>query len=293
MRRFVLSFFACFAFVLAPVFAQSQPPEELFVPILINGLVDESWHYQTLFRFLEVSGTTASPVITVQLDAFDSSGKRIVNDQLFCPPPVATLEPFRVSLPGLGSIHFGTKGFIQPYHPAPGIVDGWVRLNVKGPGKLEATAEILQVDAIPAGCPPVICMRPSGVYRSDAVVRAVKPAKVFHAATVITPFRHTGFSIVNPSETESAHVSVVLIQADGLLLQSGRLTIPPLQKQSGFAWEWVNTLPPVNIGIPSSPMPTDFYGSAQIVSDIPIVVGALQVLLPEGKLVTAVVTPEP
>ncbi len=293
MRCWIVSFLACGVFILAPVFAQSEQPEELFVPILINGLVDESWHYQTVFRFVELSGTAASPAVTVQVDAFDNSGKKIINDQLFCPPPVATLEPFRVSLAGSGSIHLGTKGFIQPYQPAPGVVDGWARLTVTGPGKVQATAEVLQVDAVPSGCPPVICSRPSALYKSDAVVNVVKPAKVFRAAAVITPYRHTAFSVVNPSETESAHVTLELLQADGTQLQRGGLTIPPMQRHSAFAWEWA-TLVPAVVGVPQIvPMPDNFYGSARIVSDVRVVVGALQVLLPEGKLVTAVVTAEP
>ncbi len=293
MRRWLPSLVSCFAFLLAPIFAQSEAPEELFVPILINGLVDESWHYQTIFRFVELSGTTASPAVSVQVDAFDNAGKRIVGDQLFCPPPVASLEPFRVSLAGLGSIHFGTKGFIQLYEPEPGIIDGWARLTVTGPGKVQATAEVLQVDTLPSGCPPVICARPSGLYKSDAVVNAVKPAKVFRAAAVITPYRHTAFSVVNPSEKDSAHVFFELLKDDGTVLHGGALTIPPMQRRSAFAWEWA-TLPPVLIGIPQiRPMPDNFYGSARIESDVPVVVGALQVLLPEGRLVTAVVTPEP
>ena len=76
-------------------------------------------------------------------------------------------------------------------------------------------------------------------------------------------------------------------------LQRGySVDIPPMQRHSAFAWEWVHPSPSPAIGIPR-PVPDDFYGSARIVSDVPIVVGALQVLLPEGKLVSAVVTPEP
>jgi hypothetical protein len=293
MRRWLLSL-VCLGCLLDTVFAQSEAPEELFVPILINGLVGESWHYQTVFRFVELSGTTASPAVVVQVETFDNSGKPIFHDELFCPPPVASLEPLRISLAGSGSAHFGTKGFIQPYDPGPGVIDGWVRLTVTGPGDLQATAEVLQVATIPSGCPPVICARPSPVYRSDALVNAIRPARRFRAAVVITPFRHTAFSVVNPSETKSARVSFELLRPDGSLLRGGALTIPPRERRSAFSWEWA-MLPPISIvgfsqyGV----MPSDFYGSARIESDVPVAVAALQVLLPEGRLVTATVTAEP
>jgi len=288
MRRFVLLVFACFALIVAPVFAQSEPPEELFVTILVNGLVDESWHYQTLFRFVELSGTTASPAVVVQIDPYDNSGKPINHDSLFCPPAIPTLDPLQLSLPGLGSVHLGTKGFIQPYEPKPGVFDGWARVTVTGPGKILGTAEILQVSGVPVGCPPVICLRPSGIYNSDAVVYLVKAAKAFRAPAVISPYRHTAFSVVNPSKTETAHVCLQLYQTEGTLLAQSEITsIPPLQRRSFFAREWTALDAPQN-----SPFKDSFYGSARIFSDVPIAVGALQILLPEGKLVTAVVTPE-
>lgn len=288
MRRFVLSFLACLAVIVVPVFAQSEPPEELFVPILVNGLVDESRHYQTTFRFVELSGTTASPAVVVQIDAYDNSGKPITQD-LFCPSAIPTLNPLELSLPSLGSVHYGTKGFIQPDEPQPGVLDGWARITVTGPGKILATAEVLQVNGVPDGCPPVTPLRPSDVYSSDAVLYPVKPAKAFRSAAVITPYRHTAFSVVNPSKTETAHVCLQLYQTGGALQAQSEITsIPPLQRRSFFAKEWTPPDQPENL-----PFKESFYGSARIFSDLPIAVGALQVLLPEGKLVTAVVTPEP
>jgi hypothetical protein len=292
MSRWLLSLAGCVAFVLVPVCAESSSPEELFVPILINGRFEESRHYQTIFRFLEFSGTTASPAVSVQVDAFDNSGAPIHNDQLFCPPALPLPGPLQVSLAGQGSTHFGTKGFIQLYEPGPGAINGWVRLRVNGPGRLLATAEVLQVDAAPSGCPAVVCSRPSQLYRSDAVVHAVKPAKAFRAAAVVTSYRHTAFAVVNPSETDTAHVSLQLLRPDGTVLQAGEdLAIAPMKRVSAFAWEWA-TVPQALLHV-HWPEPDNFYGSARIVSDVPVVVGALQVLFPESKVVSASVTPEP
>jgi len=284
----------CSTVFLAPTLAQSQAPEELFVPVLINGVVGESSHYQTVFRFMELSGTTASPAVVVTLDAYRNDGKQIPPYLLFCPVSgVPEIQPYPVpvSLPGWGSVHLGTAGEVLGLYGAVYFIDGWARLSVKGPGRVQATAEVFEVAGPPGGCPPIICNRPSDLYTSDAVVQAVKPAKVWRAATVITSYRHTAFSVVNPSATESAHVLFGLYSPDGREFQGGGLTIPPMQRRSAFAWEWATF--PLPLGFEPRLMPDDFYGSARIVSDVPVAVGGLQVLLPEGKLVSAVVTAEP
>jgi len=121
----------------------------------------------------------------------------------------------------------------------------------------------------------------------------MKPAKIFRAATVITPYRETAFSVVNPSAIDTAHVFIELLRNDGSLLERGlEVDIPPMQRYSAFAWEWADTSLSGAIGVPVL-VPDSFYGSARIVSDVPVVVGALQVLFPEGKLVSTLVTPEP
>ncbi len=99
--------------------------------------------------------------------------------------------------------------------------------------------------------------------------------------------------MVNPSATNTANVSIELLHHDGSLLQRGLpVDVPPMHRRSRFAWEWADTSVSGAIGIPV-PVPDDFYGSARIISDVPVAVGALQVLQPEGKLVSASVTPEP
>lgn len=274
--------------------AQEESTKELFVPIMVNGMVDENFHFQTLFRFMELSGTTASPAITVEMDAFDNEGSAIHPDQFACPGPVpfpgSTLS---WSLSGSGSTHSGTKGFVQPYEPAPGLIDGWIRIRYSGPGSLQVSAEIAGVRATPVGCPPLVCSRPSSEYESDALVQALSPSKAFRVPTVATPQRHAAFSIVNPSADQEADVRISFYDSEGVLLGQEGFTVLPLHRVSRFAAEFANLSPPeIAIGIPVPwYLPERYYGSVLITADIPIVVGALQVLFPEGKLVSASVTP--
>jgi len=289
MRVLLLSSLIWVALIMAPVFAQSQPPEELFVPILINGVVGESSHYQTVFRFVELSGTTADPAVTVDMDTFDNAGSEIDPGQLFChegPPR----PPVPFSLPGSGSFHFGTAGRVIGYQP-PSIIDGWARLTITGSGRIQITAEVFQVAGVPAGCQWLVS-GPSDFYRSDVVVQAVKPAKVWRAPAVITAYRHTALSVVNFSPTNTAHVFIELLDEEGTGRRGRDFPIPPMHRRSAFAWEWVDPNHGISIGVPV-PVPDDFYGSARIVSDVPVAVGAVQVLSPEGKLVSAPVTPDP
>jgi len=281
-RVVVLALFCGFAA------AQDKPVEELFIPIMINGMVDDDLHFQTLFRFVELSGTTASPAVSIEMDAFDNEGKTMHPDKFSGPPPLpAPDSTIRWNLASSGSAHSGTKGFVQAYDPAPGVIDGWVRIRSSGPGKLHVNAEIAVVHAVPVGCPPLICSRPSYQYESDALVQAVKPAKAFRVPTVVTPERQAAFSIVNPSSDQEAFVSLLFYDTSGVRLGRVGVHIPPLNRMSRFAAEFAQ-IPPVVVGLPEIwALPERYYGSVLITSDIPIVVGAIQVLMPEGKLVAS------
>ncbi len=209
-------------------------------------------------------------------------------DKIFCPGPLPVPDStIRWNLSSSGSTHSGTKGFAQAYDPAPGVVDGWVRIRSSGPGKLHVNAEIAVVHAVPVGCPPLVCSRPSYQYESDALVQAVKPAKAFRVPTVVTPERQAAFSIVNPSSDQEAFVHIEFYDSVGVQLGDVGVHIPPLNRMSRFAAEFAK-IPPVVFAFPEIwTLPERFYGSVLIRSDIPIVVGAIQVLMPEGKLVAS------
>ena len=276
-----------------PVRGQEQDFEEVYFPILVNGVLDSRSHLQTVFRFIETSGTTASQAASVVMDLFDNSGDPTFAEQAFCPGPVAGIPPVVVfDLQGSGSTHFGTKGFIQPYEPEVGVVDGWARVRVRGPGRVSATAELLAVGELPTGCPPVICRRPSAAYLGDTLLQTAPPAMEFRSAAVIAAYRQVAYSIVNPSPSSTAQVSIELLDASGgLVRRGGPVAVPPMNRVSRFAWELATATSDPDTD--ETPPPDDFYGSARIVSDSPIVVGGLQVLLPEGKLVSLLVTPHP
>ena len=224
-----LPMFAVFVVSSISLAGQDPAPRELFLPILVNGVVDDSSHFQTVFRFVETSGTTITPAVSVALEMFDNDGGLTFAEQASCPPPVPVLDPIRrFDLAGWASLHFGTKGFMQPYEPDVGVNDGWARIRWSGPGNLSVVAEILAIGQLPGGCPPVICFRPSTAYRSDALIEPQLPALEFHSPAVISRYRHAAFSIVNPAPSATANVYLELYDQSGALVRRGGTTaLPP------------------------------------------------------------------
>ncbi len=292
MRRWMIGLALAFGLLPGLILAEDKASEELFAPILVNGVVSEFFHYQTRFLFLEVSGTTESSALSVEVEVFDNDGNRVDPSMIFCALPVVPADGVqRFTLPAFGSLLTGTKGFVGIYEPTPGVLDGWVRIRTSGSGKLRATVELLAFGhRLPAGvgCEPVMFVStPSSHYVSDALIQVEKPATAFRASAVATYLRQTAFSIVNPSDSQTAKVHIDLYDSSGTIIGHGMdLVLAPMHRASAFAREWMDVIDPPGALTPQ------FYGSARISSDVPIVVGALEMLFPEGKLVSTNVTPE-
>ena len=131
-------------------------------------------------------------------------------------------------------------------------------------------------------CPPVICRRPSDEIFSSIQLSAVEPAKRFRSQATIASHRESAFAIVNPSAAEGAQIQILARDRNGQVFDSNELTLAPGARVSLLLWQLL-LLNKVFIVPPERP--DNFHGSLEISSDVPVGVGGIQVLLPEGKLV--------
>ncbi|HEY3127877.1 MAG TPA: hypothetical protein VGL91_00320 [Acidobacteriota bacterium] len=279
--------------------AQTQ---ELILPVAVNGVVRSPLHFQTTYRILNTSDAIIS--VTFEARRQDGSETNLFKD-LFCdvgpiPPPILSKTIF--TLQPNGAIELPSKS------ASDALFNGWIRLTYVSatPSAVQANSEVTFVSANPVPCPPniAICQRPSGDILSSATVSAVKSQKEFHLPATITTNRHTAIAVVNPSPTQKATVTLTLLDSIGRVFLvngaaiSSKLEIPPGTKLSSFLWEAFVTCLPFQPCIPTQPLPPPapemFHGSLKITSDNPVGVAALNVLLPEGKLVNIpVVSIEP
>ena len=108
---------------------------------------------------------------------------------------------------------------------------------------------------------------------------AVRAGTEFRLGVTITATRRAAISVVNPSDSETASVKIQLrgVNRDD---NAALIEIPPLSRISRFLLEIV-----VPDDFPADPTRWLFRGTATITSNIPIAVGALDFILPDGKLV--------
>jgi hypothetical protein len=259
--------------LLLPAAVCGQTQEWVF-PVVVTGVIDKPLHFRTTFNILNLSAANAAGVIEV----YDNKG--VVRPGFFCTPVV--VSPYRVSLASGGLFH-------QAGTTDVGLFDGWARLTVEGDVPVQSSAEIVLSKGEPKPC-LLICSGPSTEVVSSAQVHAVRPSREFRAPATITETRESAYAIVNPSATETAKVTLQALKSNGDPFDGNTYTIPPRGRLSKFVWELL-LLNKVFIVAPVRP--TDFHGSVKITSDIPIAVGGLHVLFPEGKLVNLAISSTP
>lgn len=235
------------------VFGQTQ---ELILPIVLNGYTTQPIHYQTTIRIVNLSATAAE----VTLEAYQNDGTPIRILELFPIARAGTRTVFQIG--GGGSIEAFTAEDVPP-------LNGWVRLTFNSSASILASAEVALINA-PAG-PHPICVRPSTDVLTSVLAAAVGAAQKFSAFAAIRPYRKSGYAIVNPSTTRGATVFLSLMDFTGRFLASGTLEIPPQGRVSRFVQEF----------LPEAP--SDFMGTLRITSTIPVAVGGVNVLFPEGE----------
>lgn len=156
---------------------------------------------------------------------------------------------------------------------------GWARVLTSAVA-IVPEVEISFLQSAAGQCPPGVERVPSSAVLTTVEVAAVKPGREFSAAGFITPARESGFSIVNPSRLETAHVIVTARRADGSSFDGNELLVEPGRRLSLLLFELL--IRNKNFVVPPR-RPTNYFGEVSFSSDIPIAVGGLQVLFPEGK----------
>ncbi|MBI2822937.1 MAG: hypothetical protein HYX74_12005 [Acidobacteria bacterium] len=262
MHRLVVLAIVIAAF--APAAAEQQ---EWILPVAANGYTQQPIHFQTAIRLINLSSTS----LEVTLEAYDNNGVPTRILDLFPLPLQGTISVLR--LEPLGSIERFTAGDVPS-------LNGWIRLRYDGPAAaLQASSEVALINA-PVG-PHPICSRSSTVLLASAEVPATRAANRFSGFAVMRPFRQSAYALLNPSTTATAEVFLSLLDFSGRFTATGQIQIPPQGRVSRYLAELL-----------SNP-PSDFMGALKITSSIPIGAGALNVLLPEGKLVGISLTPLP
>jgi len=156
--------------------------------------------------------------------------------------------------------------------------NGWIRLSFDSSATIQAGAEVAVITGLVG--PHPICRRPSTEIATSAQVPAVRAASKFSGFAVSRTYRQSGYALINPSATQTATVFLSLMDLSGKFVASGTVQIPPQVRLSRYIGEL----------LPETP--ADFMGTLRVTGTIPIAVGGVNVLFPEGKF-TAINTASP
>ena len=255
MRPIVLSLVFASSFTV-PLFSQTQ---DLILPAALNGYTAPPVHYQTIIRIVNMSATS----VDVTLEAYQNDGT-----------PVRILELFPVVRPGTKTVlTIGSGGAAEAFtaEDVPSL-NGWIRLTFDASATVQATAEVAVITGLVG--PHPICMRPSTEIATSAQIPAVRAASKFSGFAVSRTYRQSGYALINPSTSQTATAFLSLMDLSGKFVASGTVQIPPQVRLSRFVGEF----------LPGTP--ADFMGTLHVTSTIPIAVGGVNVLFPEGKFTT-------
>ena len=255
MRRIVLSLVFASALTV-PLFSQTQ---DLILPVALNGYTSPPVHYQTIIRIVNMSATA----VDVTLEAYQNDGT-----------PVRILELFPVARPGTTTAFtIDARGAVEAFtaEDIPSL-NGWIRLTFDASATVQAVAEVAVITGLVG--PHPICMRPSTEIATSAQVPAVRASSKFNGFAVSRTYRQSGYVLINPSTTQTATAFLSLMDLSGKFVASGTFPIPPQARLSRFVNEFL------------SDTPADFMGTLHVTSTIPIAVGGINVLFPEGKFTT-------
>ena len=154
-------------------------------------------------------------------------------------------------------------------------------MSLDRPLSIQASSEVL-LRTTPEPCIVLSSSTSSGrvgphghsVFLKAAQVLAVRPATEFRARAISSVFRQSAFALVNPSESESARVSLeILSNFSGETIGAAEIEIPPLNRLAKFTRELV-------------PLPIHHSGFIRISSEIPIAVGGLVMIKPDDLWVS-------
>ncbi len=273
MTRTVGVLLLLFSF-LSPKAGATSESLDLILPIVATGFLgnpgapDIRW--ETSFVFLNLSATT----FTGDLEIFQNDGT-LVEEGGFS-------VSYEIPANGLRDRSIFTQSIIPP-PPFP-TIDGWARLRLPAGAPVQAQTEVrINTDFL-------------ATVTTLAHVPAVRPARRFRTVLIdrligaTGQHRQTAYAIVNPSETDDAKVK---LSTSGLPLGgeptcNAMLTIPPRNRVSRLVEDLFPTCQELELLRIATLRPV---AAVTITSDIPIAVGALDVLLPEGRISALPVQP--
>jgi hypothetical protein len=246
---------------------------EVILPIVVNGVIRDNAHYQTIFTVLNAS----SQDVHATLQMYNNSG---APTGAFCSPVAAPPSSIATTLnPGAELFRFTSADL--PF------LNGWARLRWDGPAAVLAGTEVTLIAAPPEPC-MLVCNRPSNEKLSSAQIPAVSPAREFRFPLTLNRNRQTALAIVNPSSVDTMIAIITVLDASGLNANLGvpnrfEVKIGPQQRTSKLVWEMLLESAPTFAPVP---FPESFQGSVIVTSTTSFAVGALNIMFPEGKFVS-------
>lgn len=157
--------------------------------------------------------------------------------------------------------------------------EGWTRLQVPSTAKVAARAEVYAFVRIDSNRNLV----------DTVTVEAVKPARVFRATLINRDqFREfpppnsrlSAYAVVNPSRNASARIDLTAFDRLGNKVCATSFDLAPRNRVAKLVTEFL------------APCAPPIEGMARFTSDIPIAVNAIDLLGPEGQLLSVPVTAE-
>ncbi len=285
--------------VILPSFLRAQESpgaagvRELIFPMVHSAFLEGSNNLQTTFSILNLSNTTAQASIVTYQD--DGTPARILQlcSALGIPPDLDEVE-LNFEIPAAGGRDFLTQADNQGELPG---FSGWARVRLDRSLPIQASAEV-RLRTTPEPCivlsGTTSSSRPSSwesagvrLFSLAAQLLAVEPATGFRARAFNSVSRRTGFSIVNPSDSVAARVTLEVFNLGGERIGSAEVEVPPLHRLSRFVTELVEVRPCPECST------VHYNGTLHISSDVPIAVGGLVVLQPDGLWVSLPVSRVP
>lgn len=256
--------------------APESPSRDVWIlPVVLASDADMQSSYRTSLTLANFSASTQSAT----LEVFFNDGSSLYPSQVICPndggpdfpagPPPPPIELYDLVAHQQRRVLLSNSSFL-----------GWGRVTAESGKPFVPQTEVSHVEGQYSPECSAAQDLPSTSILTTVDIDPVRPSREFSASGSITTTRESGFAVVNPSDSESAAVSITAFNADGSVFDTNQIVIEPGHRLARQLFDLLIEgkaflLPPVK--------PTDFSGEIRFSSDIPIAVGALEVLLPEGR----------
>ncbi|MFZ0430738.1 MAG: hypothetical protein WAO20_21670 [Acidobacteriota bacterium] len=263
---------------------------EMIFPIVHSAFIDEPINLQTTFTFANRSTSAVQATITT----YQSDGTPVRILELCTGGLISAPPPLDLTLdipPGARRSALTTVDQVEGN--LPGFA-GWAKVVFDRDADLWGSSEVL-LRTTPEGCAfftestqtPASQVgtqsEPSRLYLNGVQVPGVRPATEFWASAQDRSNRQSAFSIVNPSESETAHGHLVL-SSGSEVTATREISLPPMNSVSGSIAE-------LSRESPCSDCFLLFRGSVRFTSNIPIAVGGIETLKPDGIWLSLPVEP--